>query len=144
MCAFNVDIFEFTRTTASYLFEHTTAPDFLTQVKIALLKCNSKNEIMAGALLLKALTVSAPAPFAAEIKSKSHELGNFISAIMKDKELNCRRAGNSFLESFLKIIERKDKAQWFRKLYDHARDDIAKGLAYRHLNHVPRADSPVL
>ena len=98
------------------------------QVKIALGKCKSKGEILAGALLLKALTVSAPNLFVAEIKSKPAELENFISAIMKDKEATFRYAGNMFLECFLKVIERKDKAQWFRKLYDDAKYNITKGL----------------
>ena len=98
---------------------------------IALEKCKSKQELLAGALLLREITVSAPKLFMIEIQEKQKKLEEFIQTIMKDREAAFRHAGKLFLESFLNIVERKEKTRWFRKLYDNAKSTISKGLRVR-------------
>ena len=100
---------------------------WLIQVEIALLSCKTKKDMLAGALLLKELIVSAPKLFVEEVKHKPSMLEDFIQAIMKDKEHMYRFAGKLFLEAFLKVVDRELKPKWFRHLYDRARINIAKG-----------------
>ena len=77
----------------------------LTQVLIALSKCKSKQELLAGALLLKEITVSAPKLFMIEFQKKQDLLEDFIRTILKDRETAFQHAGKLFLESFLNIVD---------------------------------------
>ena len=66
-----------------------------------------------------------------EIQKQQNLLEEFIQTIMKDREATFRHAGKLFLESFLNIVERKEKSNWFRTLYEIAKRSIAKGLRVR-------------